>query len=736
MSSRAPDITERPYIDLTGRQGVYYDPTTNAFDCAIAGMPFIMAVTDNTPYKRQTAEFRSQRIDQLRDPGEHTLSGSGYWIRSQSSFHYGEGILFSEPLQGNMDEVKFRYRDGYGVDPWTPGQLTLLRKTTNVKAMRGKTTLATGNNAANNIIIAVDEEPVVATTTTASAASGSTVISVASTSNIVVGYKVFAETHIISGQTVSSIGTGTVTLSAGTGAGTMASGTAITFMPEFAMFKIALDSTVTNFVTYASLGYKQILGQTSDGQTLYVATSEKVYDINLTTGTVSLDYTWNSGTPADVKLKYVKSRVIAAVLYTDGTAESFELTFPHKGTGTTINVSTLTAISGSTTLPTNWVWTGITEGAGAIYLGGYAGEHSTIFKLAVDSTGALSTLVTVVTLPRGEYLTALYCYLGDYLAIGTNKGVRIGTTDTNGNIAYGPLTFVTTNEVLDFEARNEFLYCTATAAINTQSGLYRINLGQPITLSGYAQPVATGNYARAADVFAADSTATVQSVRIYSQTDRKVFSINGVGVYVEHATDLVPQGQIRFARIRYDTLENKAWKRIRIRTPKEVVGEVEIYRIGETSDEIITTIHEGDSSEYDFDLSSVFNEATQDAAFKLVLYPNTTDATTSTIINGISIKALPTPTRARVLQIPVFLYDKETDKTGNFVGFEGYAKQRLDMLEEIEAQGQTVIFQDFTSGGSPIEVAIEQVTFTRSTPSARNYTGFGGIVNIIARTIV
>jgi hypothetical protein len=330
----------------------------------------------------------------------------------------------------------------------------------------------------------------------------------------------------------------------------------------------------------------------------------------------------------------------------------------------------------------------------------------------------------------------LYCYLGDYVAIGTNKGVRIGTTDVNGNIAYGPITFTTENEVLDFEARNEFLYCTATGAVNTQSGLYRINLGQPITLSGYAQPVATGNYARASDVFASDSTATVQSVRIYSQTDRKVFSINGVGVYLEHATDLVPQGQIRFARIRYDTLENKAWKRIRIRTPKEVVGEVEIYRIGETADEIITTIHEGDSSEYDFDLSSVFNEATQDAAFKLILYPNSTDATTSTVINGISIKALPTPTRARVLQIPVFLYDKETDKTGNLVGFEGYAKQRLDMLEEIEAQGQTVIFQDFTNGGSPLEVAIEQVTFTRSTPSARNYTGFGGIVNIIARTIV
>lgn len=735
MSSRAPDITERPYIDLTGRQGVYYDPTTNAFDCAIAGMPFIMAITDNTPYKRQTAEFRSQRVDQLRDPGEHTLSGSGYWIRSQSSFHYGEGILFSEPLQGNMDEVRFRYRDGYGVNPWTAGELSLLRKTTLAKAMRGKTTLASGNNAANNVIVAVDEEPVVTTTSTASAASGATTITVASTSNIVVGYRVTDGTHI-PGSTVSSIGTGTVTITPAVTAGTMASGTTLTFSPTYAMFKMNLDSSVTNFVSYASLGDKSILGQTSDGQTLYVSTSSTIYDIDLTTGSVHANYVWNSKTPADVKLKYVKSRIIAAALFTDGTTAAYELTFPNKGAGTTINISTLTAISGTTTLPTNWTWTGITEGASAIYFGGYSGEHSTIYKLTVDSTGALATLVTVATLPRGEYVTQLYSYLGDILAIGTNKGVRIGTMDANGNIAYGPLTFTTDQEVHDFEARNEFLWCTATTAINTQSGLYRINLAQPITLTGYAQPVATGNYAKASDVFAADATGVVQSVRIFSQTDRKAFSINGVGVYVEHATDLVPFGQIRFARVRYDTLENKAWKRFRVRTPDTVDGDIEIYGIFETSDEIITTIHEGDSAQYDFDLAAVYGEVSQDAAFKLILNRNATDATTGAIIYGTSVKALPTPTRARVLQVPVFLYDKETDKTGNIVGYEGYAKERLDMLEEIEAQGKTVIFQDFTAGGSPIEVAIEQVTFTRATPSARNYSGFGGIVQIIARTIV
>ncbi len=37
---------------------------------AIGSLPFIYAVTDNTPYRRQTAEFRTQRFDNSRDPGE------------------------------------------------------------------------------------------------------------------------------------------------------------------------------------------------------------------------------------------------------------------------------------------------------------------------------------------------------------------------------------------------------------------------------------------------------------------------------------------------------------------------------------------------------------------------------------------------------------------------------------------------------------------------------------------
>jgi hypothetical protein len=663
--SRAPDISDRTIIDLSGRLSTYYDLNANAFDVAIAGLPFIMAVTDNTPYKRQTAEFRAQRVDQMRDPGEHTLAGSGYWTRSQSSWHYGEGVNFTEPLEGNDNEVRFRYKDSYGIDVWTPGQVTLLKKTTRAQAFTGKVTLASGYDGTANVIFAFNQ------------------------------------------ATYTSAGT--------------------------AVYKITTAGTSTAFLSYSDIGSKTILAQTSNGQTIYLSNDTTMYDIDMATGTVHAAYTW-SKTPSSVVMKYVKGRVITAVTYTDGTNAAFELTFP---TGGPIATSTLTAINGSTTVAKNWSWSGITEANAAIYISGNSGEHSTMFKLQINNDATLGTILTAALMPRGEVITSLYGYLGTYIMVGTNKGARIATADANGDITYGPLVFHNENGVYDFEGRDSYIWCTNTNGVNSDSGTMRINLAQPITLSGYAQPISTGVYARATDVYADTITGTVQAIRIFDSPSRVVFAINGSGVWIEHPTDLVESGVIRGGKIRYDTMENKAWKRVRVRTINDTAnGDIGVYKMTSTTDEVITTILEGNSTQADIDLANAYPYISPDAAFKLQLYRNTTSATTGPIVVGLAVKALPSPTRARVLQIPVFMFDRETDKTGNIIGYEGYARERLFALESVESIGATIVIQDFTAGGEPIECVVEQITFTRATPSARNYSGFGGICQVIARTVV
>jgi hypothetical protein len=676
VASRSPDISERTIIDLSGRLSTYYDLSGNAFDMAVGGLPFIMAVTDNTPYKRQTAEFRSQRVDQMRDPGEHTLGGSGYWTRSQSSWHYGEGVLFAEPMEGNENEVRFRYRDSYGVDVWTPGEISLLKKTTLVQAFAGKCKIDTGADSSGvPFLIATDMTPRVAQTT--------------------------------------------------------------------AIYKITSAGTSTALVSFASISNETILGTTSDGTYLYVATTAGMYDIKLSDGTTHKQYTYNGLTLAQVSLRYVKNRVVAGFGFTNGTYSAYQLLFPDKGAGAASDIKkSMTAshgtfIDGSDIMPTNWVWAGVTEGTNAIYLGGYAGDHSVIFKLQVDNTGALGTLITAATMPRGETVLSLYSYLGTFIMVGTNKGARIATLDQNGDMQYGPLVFTNSNGVYDFEGRDSYIWAGNTNGINTNSGTTRINLGQPLTLIGYAQPIQSGVYARATDVFAEGISGTVNAVRVIGAGNQVAFAVSGSGIWLQHPTELVASGQIRVGRIRYDTMENKAWKRIRIRTTDDLAdGDIEVFKIGPTSDTVITTLYEGTGTTADIDLGDAYPTAGPDASFKLILSRNSTDATTGPVVVGIAVKALPTPTRARVLQIPLFCYDKETDKTGNMIGYEGYSRDRLNALETIEANGQTVILQDFNQGGEPFEVIIDQVTFTRSTPANRNYTGFGGIIQLIVRTVV
>jgi hypothetical protein len=103
--------------------------TDVAYDTAVGGMPFIYAISDARPYIRQTAPFKKEQFDNQPEPGEQSLTG--WWIRSQMSFHAGDGITFYEPAQTAPNSpAHYRYADSKGVNVWEPGQVTLLNSTT------------------------------------------------------------------------------------------------------------------------------------------------------------------------------------------------------------------------------------------------------------------------------------------------------------------------------------------------------------------------------------------------------------------------------------------------------------------------------------------------------------------------------------------------------------------------------------------------------------------------------
>jgi len=111
-------------------------PTSLRWDCNIGGLPFLFAMSKQYPFKRETATFRRDRVDTERNPGEQSLD-SGYWLRSQASWHYGSGLASAEPLEVSDTEAQFRYKQGGGVNPWTPGQVTLLNDTSQLLSSTG-----------------------------------------------------------------------------------------------------------------------------------------------------------------------------------------------------------------------------------------------------------------------------------------------------------------------------------------------------------------------------------------------------------------------------------------------------------------------------------------------------------------------------------------------------------------------------------------------------------------------
>lgn len=97
----------------------------NVYDYAIGGVPFLSDISPDNPMVRGTAAYKKDQFDNADEPGEQTLIG--WWIRSQSSWHLGTGIVNSDV---KLDEsAQFRFSDAEGVNPWTPGQISLLKTT-------------------------------------------------------------------------------------------------------------------------------------------------------------------------------------------------------------------------------------------------------------------------------------------------------------------------------------------------------------------------------------------------------------------------------------------------------------------------------------------------------------------------------------------------------------------------------------------------------------------------------
>jgi len=151
--SYGDDITEAiPYVLSNPIGTTTYTPTGASYEIALAALPFFLANSDEMPYRRVTAQYRKQQVDQSREPGEQTLTG--WWVRSQSSFHFGAGAKFFEPAQD--ESLRFQYTESKGLDVWTRGQATLLNDTASFYSGAAAAQLIGVNDGTNDCIYVTD----------------------------------------------------------------------------------------------------------------------------------------------------------------------------------------------------------------------------------------------------------------------------------------------------------------------------------------------------------------------------------------------------------------------------------------------------------------------------------------------------------------------------------------------------------------------------------------------------
>ena len=751
MASR--DITEGRStraiaVDIGLNTNTIWQNTGNSYDVAIAGIPFLSAISDERPYERSTAPFRKQQFDSQRDPGEQSLSN--WWLRSQSSFHTGEGILFYDPLANpyspTISTNSYRVKQSYGVDIWTQGEVSLLH---DVVLGHITTEGLHPNKRPQQTMQSITWTPAGSTTP-------------------IDGYLLHDGTDVD---------------------------------------RIHYDGTVDNWIDNAA-GQDPVFALTDDGQFAYWitndATSGKLEfnkkSLAATSGASSSTMFSEPGTVVtNAVLEYVKQRLVLA-------ANNKIFEFP-------VSQSTMpTAVY--THPNTSYIFTSIAASGTAIYVSGYNGSQSSIFKFILTDAGEFPTLTSAITaaeLPFGEVVHKLFYYLG-YMCIGTSLGIRIASVDTQGSLTYGPLIVETTQPCYDFAARDRFIWCAT--GVNNEPGVIRVDLSTELeTLRfAYAHDVHYDGYATNhsyittacafignTDSLAFASTATVVGGTVVNKalsggtvslttasahgllvgdvvwvqgvdaainsgapftgstvvstptttsftftttntstvTSQAVTSSTALvkivgNTYKQHPTDLRTNGYIETGLIRYNTLEPKNFKRVIAR------GDFTYGSMSIQTRDITGNLY--DIVQYDAVVGNPEVTITQpigaqdSLGLRFVLYRDPDDVTQGSVLKGYQLKAVPATPRNRLITIPVFNFDTETDKYNSTIGYEGRAAERLAALENAEAGGDVVTFQDFRTGEIK-QCLIEEVKFVDVTPPDKRYTGFGGIITLTIRTV-
>jgi|694.fasta_scaffold53413_6 hypothetical protein len=711
------DITEGlPYTLSNPAGATNYSATGEAYDIAIAGLPFFLLNSDESPYRRVTAQYRKQQIDQSREPGEQTLTG--WWVRSQSSFHLGAGIKFFEPVQ--EESLRFQYTESKGVDVWTRGQATLLNDTASFYSGAAPAQLIGVNDGTNDCIFVTDGTALKKITT----GGTETTITQAGTASTIYSLTTDGSNYyFINGTKIHKGSVGAT----------------------------PADSEIYNTpgVTRATIRYVK--------QRLIVAINNKLYELDA-------NATSSTALPSPAYYTHPNPNWVWSSI-AEGPQAIYVSGYDPNGTSSSvfkIGLNTATANSlGFPTLEVPTVIIDMPEGERIndfdVYLGAYAVLATSLgFRVGIaDPTGGdvqygpllfrdapcnaiafrdnfayLSSKIDgAAGLVRVDLSTTVlanglfFPWAWDLVAAGTTTTASqvafFGNSDraafTTGNNTWAEST---TNLVAEGYLRTGYIryntletkiFKLMQARIDTTNGglgidsidaadnFYRIGT----FAQGSSVPEVNVNYPQAAQEYLGFQFTLTRSDTTSYRTNNitsAAYTSSTVAVFTHSSSAAVEIGQtITVANVLGGNY-NGTWV---------------VTAVTGTTFTVVGT--------------GFTNTAGSGGTFSIPY-------TKGPLFTGYQVKSLPAIPRQRLIQYPLSCFDHESDHFGVEVGYEGSAYFRMSQLESIENVGDTIRVEDFRTGESYIGL-IEELDFMNKTPSDKRFSGYGGTLLVTIRTV-
>ncbi len=445
------------------------------------------------------------------------------------------------------------------------------------------------------------------------------------------------------------------------------------------------STDLTSFTTVTSTNASNLFSIASDGYNVFFSYADG--DIDQTHAGTGAASNYITGIEAGY-LAYVKGRLMVAGQGTDKRKIWNITTTP----GSSANNPTALFTHPNT----NWTWVGFAAGQNQIYAAGYAGNTSLVYRISIKADGTgLDVPLVAAELPLGEIITAIHGYLG-FVVIGLSDGFRLCSSDSDGNLVIGPK-IVTGSSVDEFAGVGQYIYFGYKNFDSTSTGIGRMDISVFISTN---QPA-----------YASDLMVTGQGVipDVHEFNNKPIFTIAGLGLYTEHATNLVSSGYLRSGIYRWGVPDAKFIPKLDLRC-LPLAGSVTLSVASDGGAfHDFTTLSTENVKEETFD---GLEDKIFEAEIKVTL-ARSSGATTGPTLTRWMARAYAAPLRSQIFSVPLLMHHKLSVQGREYwqdVDIElGYLRDLVDNPRVVTYQENTETFAVVVEN---VQMQVQQLSHT------------------------